>query len=131
MLSMAGLEGSLNIFHEAGIDRLRTKSLKLTAYLMYLIDARLAQYGYGVGGPREDAVRGGHVALEHDEAYRICQALKARKVIPDFREPNVVRLAPAALYVSYEEVYRLVEILEEIAANKEYEQFSAERALVV
>lgn len=131
MLSMSALEGVMNIFKEAGMDKIREKSLKITAYLMYLIDQRLSRHGFAVGNPREDARRGGHVALEHDEAYRICQALKDHGVIPDYREPNVIRLAPAALYVSYADVFRLVEILEEIAVKKEYEKFSNQRALVV
>ena len=129
--SMAPLEGSLRIYKEVGMDKIREKSLHITAYLMYLIDTKLAKYGYGVGNPRDDAKRGGHVSLEHDEAYRICLALKDNKVIPDYREPNVIRLAPVALYNTYEETYQLVEILEKIALNKEYENFSAQRALVV
>ncbi|MDL2259746.1 kynureninase [Deltaproteobacteria bacterium OttesenSCG-928-K17] len=131
MLSMAGIEGVMKIFNDAGLDRIREKSLKITAYLMYLIDERLARYGYEVGNPRQDEKRGGHVALEHDEAYRICQALKSHHVIPDYREPNVIRLAPAALYVSYQDVHKLVDILEEIAVNKEYEKFENIRTLVV
>ena len=131
LFSMAPLEGVLNIFHEAGIENIRMKSLELTAYLMYLTDERLAQYGYVIGNPREDEKRGGHVCLEHEEAYRICKALKAHKVIPDYREPNVIRLAPIALYNSYEEVYNLVAILEEIMISKEYEHYNNERTLVV
>lgn len=131
MLSMAAMEGVLDIFDDAGMDRVREKSLNITAYLMYLIDQKLVKYGCEVGNPREDAIRGGHVALEHSEAYRICQDLKTRNVIPDFREPNVIRLAPTALYGTYEEVYQLVEILEDILSTKSYEKFSNTRALVV
>ncbi|WP_127959923.1 kynureninase [Serratia microhaemolytica] len=129
--SMAPLAGSLKIYEEVGMEKIRAKSLHITAYLMYLIDTRLSQYGYSVGNPREDDRRGGHVSLEHDDAYRICIALKNNRIIPDFREPNVIRLAPVALYNSYEEVYQLVNVLEKIAANKEYENFSSARALVV
>lgn len=131
MLSLAPIEGALNIFNEAGIENIREKSLDITAYLMYLIDEKLAKYGYYVGTPREDSRRGGHVALEHEEAYRICQALKDNNITPDFREPNVIRLAPVALYVSYEDVYRVVEILEKIVLDKEYEKYSNKRDLVV
>lgn len=130
-LAMAPLEGTLTIFNEVGMDKIRDKSLTITAYLMYLIDEKLAKYGYGVGNPREDSKRGGHVCLEHIEAYRICKALKEVNIIPDFREPNVIRLAPIALYNTYEEVYTLVETLENIAVNKKYERFSNERTLVV
>ncbi|MCS4532704.1 kynureninase [Neisseria montereyensis] len=131
LLSMAPLEGSLSIFEEVGMPTLRKKSLDITAYLMFLADEKLAKYGFSVGNPREDAKRGGHVCLEHEEAYRICSALKEKNVIPDFREPNVIRLAPIALYTSYEDVYKLVEILEEIGANKLYEKFDNTRAMVV
>ncbi|MGX7262644.1 kynureninase [Enterococcus crotali] len=130
-LAMAPLEGTLTIFNEVGMDKIRAKSLSITAYLMYLIDEKLAKYGYAVGNPREDSKRGGHVCLEHEEAYRICKALKEANIIPDFREPNVIRLAPIALYNTYEEVYTLVETLEDIAVNKKYENFSNERTLVV
>lgn len=98
---------------------------------MYLIDEKLQAYGYGVGNPRENEARGGHVCLEHDEAYRISLALKDKGVIPDFREPNVIRLAPIAFYTSYEEVYRVVEILEEIFVEKTFLEYSDKRGLVV
>ncbi len=129
--SMAPLEGVLNIYEEAGFDKIRAKSLNLTAYLMYLIDTRLVKYGYSTNNPRDDSKRGGHVALVHDEAYRICIALKDHNVVPDYREPNVIRLAPIALYNSYEDAYKLVDALEKIAMNKEWEKHSSVRALVV
>ncbi|AXX65192.1 MAG: kynureninase [Lactobacillus sp.] len=131
MLAMAPLEGTLNLINSIGMDKIRTKSLKITAYLMYLIDEKLAQYGCTVGNPREDDKRGGHVCLEHPHGYQISLALKERNVIPDFREPDVIRLAPIALYTSYQEVYQMVEILEDILKNKTYEQYSEKRGLVV
>jgi len=131
ILSMAGIKGALEIYCDVGMEKIREKSLNLTAYLMYLIDERLVKYGYNVGNPRDDDKRGGHVSLEHSEAYRISKALKTHNVTPDFREPNVVRLAPVALYVSYEEIHRLVDILEQISVGKEYETFSNARTLVV
>jgi len=131
LFSMAPIEGSLDMFNEAGMDNIRKKSLHMTAYLMYLIDSKLARYGFSVGNPREDSRRGGHVALEHEEAYRISLALRDKKVIPDYREPNVIRLAPIALYNTYQEVYRLVEILEEIVVSKAYEKYTLDRVTVL
>ena len=131
MFSMAPLDGVLNIFNEVGIENIRAKSLHITAYLMYLIDNKLSKYGYSIGNPREDNRRGGHICLEHDEAYRISLALRDNKVIPDYREPNVIRLAPVALYVSYEETYHLVEILEKIVRDKEFEKYSLKRVTVL
>ncbi|WP_245394409.1 kynureninase/PvdN C-terminal domain-containing protein [Isachenkonia alkalipeptolytica] len=131
LLAMAPLEGALNIFNEAGMDRIREKSLRLTEYLMYLIDRKLSRYGYAIGNPREEHRRGGHVSLEHEEAYRISLALRDHHVIPDYREPNVLRLAPVALYNTYEEVYKLVEILEFIVSKKVYENYDLERVTVL
>lgn len=130
IFSMAPIEGSLRMFAEAGMDRVREKSLDLTAYLMYLIDVRLRPYGFSYGNPTEDDRRGGHVALEHDDAIRITKALKDRGVIPDFRYPNVIRLAPVALYVSYEDVHRMVEILIDIMETKAYEAYGKDRGTV-
>lgn len=131
MLSMAPIEGVMRIFNEAGIDKIREKSLKMTDYIIFLIEERLSKYGFSNGTPVDHARRGGHIALEHDEAYRICLALKEKNAIPDFREPNVIRLAPVALYVSFEDIHKLVDILEEIGRDKLYEKFSNKRALVV
>ena len=98
---------------------------------MYLIDNKLTKYGFAVDNPRNDEERGGHVCLAHDDAFRIAAALRKEGVLPDFREPNVIRLAPVALYVSYEDVYRLIEIIEDIMVNKKHEQYSSERTMVV
>lgn len=130
ILSMAPIEGSLRMFEEAGIGRIREKSLKLTAYLMYLIDTKLAGYGFCYDNPVEDGMRGGHVALVHQEAIRITKAMKESKIIPDFRFPNIIRLAPIALYNSYEDVYEMTERIIKIMENKEYEKFENTRGIV-
>ena len=124
VLSLAAVDGALDIYEGVDMAAVRAKSLDLTAYLMYLIDTELTPYGFTVGNPREDAVRGGHVALEHPEAARINEALKAAGVVPDFRYPNVIRLAPQPLYIRYTDVYDLVQILKTImdtGAHLKYE----------
>lgn len=130
LLSMAPLEGSLKLFTEAGMDNIRTKSLALTNYLIQLIDNHLASYGFTIGTPREETRRGGHIALEHKDAIPINEALKAKGVIPDFRYPNVIRLAPIALYTSFEEVWKVVEIIKTIMETKEYQSFSSDRGTI-
>jgi kynureninase len=117
VLGSAALYGSLAIFERAGMDSVRAKSLDQTAYLMYLADELLAPLGVTVGTPREAARRGGHVALEHPAARALTRALQARGVVPDFREPNVIRLAPVALYTSYVEVWRTVEALRQLLVS--------------
>ncbi|MFJ7724746.1 kynureninase [Neobacillus sp. NPDC097160] len=130
VLSVAPLIGSLEIFTEAGIENIREKSLKINQYLMNLIDHELAGMGFFIGTPREDVRRGGHVSLEHSEAARICKSLKENGIIPDFRAPNIIRLAPVALYTSYEEVWGVVQILKKIIIEKQYEKFKNEREVV-
>jgi len=133
ILSAAPLEVSLAILAEAGLDHLREKSLALTSYLIDLIDAELAAppYAFRVGTPREPARRGGHVALERDEkAWEICAALKARGIVGDFRPPNVLRLAPAALFNTFHEVWRTVAALREIIDRGEHLTVSAEKSAI-
>ena len=130
ILSAAALDGALDLFAEAGMESVRAKSLELTGFLLDQAEARLTPLGFRAGTPREPERRGGHVALEHPEGWRICCALKARGIVPDFRPPQVVRLAPVALYTTFEEVERTVAALEQIVQNREYEAFSAARAAV-
>jgi kynureninase len=130
IFSAASLDGSLQMYREAGMAPIRRKSLEQTGYLMYLIDQMLTDQGFVIGNPREAERRGGHVALEHPEAIRICKALKDQGVTPDFRFPNVIRLAPIPLYTSFEEIWRTAEILREIMDRRLYEQYSGQRGTV-
>jgi kynureninase len=133
LLSTAPLLGSLKIFREAGMDRIRKKSLKQTEYLMNLLEASgllAPQYGYAIGTPAEPNRRGGHVAVEHTDGARIARALKLRGVIPDFREPNVVRLAPIALYTRYVDIWDVVQALKGIIDTGEYLEMDEGRNIV-
>lgn len=98
--------------------------------MLDLIDYELKDMGFTIGNPLEDEKRGGHIYLEHPEAARICKALKANGVIPDFRAPNGVRLAPVALYNTYEEVWKSVQILKKIMTEEQYKQFENTREVV-
>lgn len=130
VLSLSPLIGSLEMFAEAGIENIRDKSLQMTQYLMDLIEFELADMGFVIGNPRDERRRGGHVSLEHKEAARICKSLKENGVIPDFRAPAIIRLAPVALYTTYEEVWKVVQTLKKIMKEKLYEKFSNEREVV-
>ncbi|WP_078382731.1 kynureninase [Sutcliffiella halmapala] len=130
IFSMAPIIGSLSMFNEVGMAQIRTKSLKLTNYLMELINSELDGHGFIIRNPIEDHKRGGHIYLEHPEAARICKALKADGVIPDYRSPNGIRLAPVALYNTYEEVWKSVKILQSIMVEEKYKQFENKREIV-
>ena len=129
ILSSAPVEGSLNIILEAGIEAIRKKSLNMTSYLIDLIDETLSQkpYNFSIGTPREARRRGGHVAIEHKEAMRISEALRARRVISDFRPPNVIRIAPIPLYNTYHEVWRIAQHLKNIIDEEEYAKLPKQR----
>jgi kynureninase len=130
ILSMAPLAGSLSLFEEAGMERIRRKSVAQARFLMELADTRLAPYGFIVVTPREDHRRGGHVALAHPEAMRICHALRRAGVTPDFRPPDIVRLAPAPLYTSFAECEEAVTRLVDIMRDRSYEDLPMERGNV-
>lgn len=130
MLSAAPLLGSLKLFAEAGMEQLRARSLLLTSFLMELVDDLPDELGYRLGTPRDPGRRGGHVAVEHLDAWRVCQALLARGVVPDFRPPDVIRLAPVALYTTYHEVWRAVRHLAAVVQGGELDRYTAERGLV-
>lgn len=130
VLSLAPLLATLRIVSEAGIDRLREKSLRLTTFLMDLADTELAGHGFCVVTPRADARRGGHVALVHPEALRICKALKAAGVVVDYRPPHVVRLAPVALYTCFADCALAIARLVAIMEDRSWEQQAPGRDLV-
>ncbi|MCZ8541449.1 kynureninase [Psychrobacillus psychrodurans] len=130
IMSSAPLYGSLEMFAEVGIDAIREKSLKLTNYMMTLIEHELSEYNFVIANPRETEMRGGHIFLVHDEAARICKALKVQQVIPDFRSPNGIRLAPVALYNSYEDVWKTVQILKLIMKEELYKKYENKRDVI-
>jgi kynureninase len=133
LLASAPLRGSLRLFHEAGIEALREKSLAQTSYLAsLLIETGMTEspYDFAIGTPVEPERRGGHLAVEHDEAPRLARAMKARGIIPDFRAPNVIRLAPAPLYTTYHELWQTARALREIIDNGEHLRVAEGRDLV-
>lgn len=128
IFSMAPLIGSLELFEEAGIEEIRKKSLALTTQLRERL-ATLVPSLIDVT-PKADDGRGGHIALAHKEAARICKALKQAGIVPDFRAPDIIRLAPVAFYTSFEDVEKVALALEDIIDNERYKQFSNERNVV-
>lgn len=131
ILSLAPLLGSLELIDEAGsIAALRARSLALTDFLLARIDTDLAPLGFKVVTPRPHPARGGHIALAHPEAWRLCQALKAAGVVPDFRSPDMIRLAPAPLYTRFTECADAITRLKTIVTTESYKDFPDTRALV-
>jgi kynureninase len=111
------VDEGVKLIAEAGLDRVREKSLALTAYLIELSDAWLTPLGFAVVSPREDARRGGHVALAHDDAMQINQALAKAGVIADVRPPNLLRVAPVALTTPFVEVWEGMTRIRDVVAS--------------
>ncbi|MGD9046481.1 MAG: kynureninase [Anaerolineae bacterium] len=131
MLSLLAIEPALDLALQAGIDRIRLKSVRLTSYLVYLADAVLAPLGFALGSPRDPERRGSHVSVRHPEGYRINRALiEEMQVLPDFREPDNIRLGLAPLYNSFGEVWEAVERLRRVVEEARYLHYPAERLAV-
>ena len=130
ILSIAPLEGALELHIEAGIDRVRRKSLALTRFLHAMIAAELSDVGVVVVTPVQDERSGGHIAVRHPEAARICKALRAGEVVPDYRPPDLIRLAPVALYTRFVDCVEAVATLVEVMTTTAYRQEKDGRDLV-
>jgi kynureninase len=111
VLSMAAHLASLEIFDEVGMAALREKSLLLTGYLEWLIK-QSGDLGFEIITPEDPAQRGCQLSLlTGDNGKELFDRLTKEGVIADWREPNVIRVAPVPLYNTFEDVYRFVEIL--------------------
>lgn len=132
ILGSAPVQGSLEIINEAGIENIRKESLRMTTYLIDLINERLTAppYNYSIITPQDHERRGGHVAIIHEKALQINEALKDRGVIPDFRPPNVIRLAPIPLYNTFAEILQVATYLKEIIDTEAYKNYSDQRPAV-
>lgn len=112
ILSLAPVLASLEVFGRAGMERLREKSLRLTAYLEFLLGKHFEGRITSIT-PRD--ARGSQLSLvvadDSLDARALFRRLESLNVIADWREPNVIRVAPAPLYNGFEDVYRFVERL--------------------
>ncbi|MBN1822673.1 MAG: kynureninase [Prolixibacteraceae bacterium] len=132
VLNLMAIEPALDIILKAGIKNINEKSKKQSEYLLFLIKNELLNLDFKIGSPENPEDRGSHISLQHREAYRICQALinpenSPLKVIPDFREPDNIRLGIAPLYTTFEEIYLSVKRIKEIVEKEEYKKYSSVR----
>ena len=125
ILALGGLEGALALFEEVGIERIRERSLELTDYLIALVDEHLPEMTLRT--PRNHAERGGHVVLEHPHAKQLSAALRQRDIIPDYRAPNLLRLAPVALYNTEAELDEVVKMLRKLLEGGSYQEVNLEQ----
>ena len=96
---------------DAGIDRIRSKSIALTSWAIELADSLPAELGFEMATPRDPSRRGSHVALRHAEAQQVCADLAKADVITDHRPPDIIRLGFAPLYTRFVDVWDAFETL--------------------
>lgn len=114
VFNTAALCASLTLFDEIGIDALRTKSIALTGYLAYLL-SQLKNISFEIITPSNPEERGAQLSLFFNKNGKtIHNKLIENGIIVDYREPGVIRVAPAPFYCSFEDVYQFYEVLKEI-----------------
>jgi kynureninase len=106
IIGMVAVEDMVELIEEVGLTAVRDKSIALTAYTIELADEILAPCGVTVASPREPERRGGHVTLVHPKAKELTASLWMRDVIPDYREPDGLRVGLSPLSTSFLEVRR-------------------------
>jgi kynureninase len=113
IFQLAALKASLDVFEAAGMKALTEKSKKLTAYLEFLL-AEIRDARISVITPSNPESRGCQLSIRvRDADKNLFQAVSARGVVADWREPDVIRLAPVPLYNTFTDVFRFAEILKD------------------
>lgn len=128
VLSLSSIEPGVDILLNAGMEQIRKKSLALSEFFIELWKDELETLGFRLASPLDYRQRGSHLSLKHDEAFRIVKALVdpsflGKKVVPDFRTPDNIRLGFAPLYNTFEDIQSAVQKLKEIVRNRWFEKF--------
>lgn len=120
ILSMSLIECGLDVFLKTDMQKIREKSLNLTDLFIQLVEQECAEFGFELITPIDHLQRGSHVSYCHEHGYAIVQALVARGVIGDYREPAVLRFGVTPLYLSHEDIWHAVQHLKQVMLNKEW-----------
>ena len=123
IIGIRGVQIAFEMIAEAGIDVIASKAAIGTQMMIDLYDEWLAPLGYTLLTSRNPKERGGHIAIGHPDAARICVALrKFANVIPDYRTPDSIRLAIAPLPTSYVEVWDGFQRIRDLTETRQYEK---------
>ena len=126
ILSIAPIEIGVDILLEAGMEHLRAKSVQQTEYLIALWRELLAPLGFTMNSPADPAWRGSHISLGHPNGWQIDQALiEEMHVLPDFRQPDNIRLGITPLYTTFTEIHEAVMRMKWVVEEKMYEKYDA------
>jgi kynureninase len=119
ILAMVPLLAGLQLLEEAGTAAVRAKSIALTGFAIELVDAWLAPLGGRLATPRDANRRGGHVMIRRPGFRELVPLLWERGVIPDFREPDGIRIGLAPLSTRFAEVHAGLSILRDLIATRQ------------
>ena len=127
IIGIRGVEVAFEMIRDAGIANIEAKAALGTQLMIALSEQWLLELGFTLATPEEPSKRGGHIILKHKDAKQIALALrKLKKVIPDYREPEAIRLAISPLPTSFEEVFEGFQRLRDLVASGDYKQVSME-----
>lgn len=130
-LSLLAIESAVDIVAQAGVEAIRAKGIQLGEFFLELFDQLLAPAGFQLGSPRDPQRRGSHISIRHPEGYRIYKALVDRQaLIPDFREPDVIRLGFAPLYTRFVDIVEAVKRIRAVVDQEQYQAYEHVRAAV-
>lgn len=122
VVSMALVECGLDVALQTDMAAVRAKSLALADLFISLVETRCATHPLTLITPRDHAARGSHVSLRHPNGYAIMQALIARGVIGDYREPEVLRFGITPLYLGYADIWDAVDALRDILDTRAWDK---------
>ncbi len=122
VLAFAALEAALTLWEDVDLRALRAKSVALCELFIARVEADCAGHGLRLVSPREPALRGSQVCFAHPEGFPIMQALIARGVIGDFRQPDILRFGFAPLYLRYTDISDAVDVLRDILDTRAWDQ---------
>jgi kynureninase len=111
MLSMLALNAALDVYDDVDMTAIRQKSVALGEFFVESIDAHLAGLGFKLVTPREGCRRGSQITLHHPDAERIMRALNKRGIVGDLRPPSLLRFGYNSLYISYSDIFSVVEAM--------------------
>ena len=131
MISISAIEPGVDLLLEAGMDRLRAKSIRQSEYLITLWEQELASLGFVLNSPRDVTQRGSHISLGHVDGWRIDQALiHDKNVLPDFRKPDNIRIGIAPIYNSFVDIYEAVARMKQIVDENIFEKYGRDVPVV-
>ena len=122
ILALGALELGVSLVAEIGVERLWRKSCALTSLFTERVEPVCREHGFEFASPRDPQQRGSQISLRHRHGYAIVQALAARGVVGDFREPDILRFGFAPAYLRYVDAWDAVRLLAEVMQTGSWDQ---------